>query len=237
MLITLAHKAEAMEQDYPLAVTAEAALHTWQAVTGDILTVRDNGGNWFRGRLLPDGRTMRLFEPLEQNPEPPAPRCLCQAIPDKERMIWIIQKAVELGATSIQPLQTDRSNQDSVRQDKATTWHRIARQAAKQCRRAIVPAVLPTISLESWLTMPAEENGIRLFLDITGSRQTIGQVLTACRRRPVAVLVGPEGGFSGSERSQLGEANLTPISLGTRIYRTETAAMAFLAILAADELN
>ncbi|MBF0310957.1 MAG: 16S rRNA (uracil(1498)-N(3))-methyltransferase [Magnetococcales bacterium] len=212
-------------------LTAEGreALRRWSYRRGDILTVVDASGAGFRARLLDDGQRVVPFEALPCSPEPRRERILWQALPDKERMLFILQKGVELGMTAILPLLT-RHSAGMPEADKLVTWNRVVLAAAKQCRRAVLPRVLSPLPLSEapggdW----GECHGWRL--EVGGG---VPHLHNLRRQRPeggVILLVGPEGGWHPQERESLEEAGFRPASLGPRILRTETAALAGLAVL------
>ena len=156
---------------------------------------------------------------------------LAQGIAAGERMDFVLQKAVELGVTAIQPLQTERSVvklQGERKEKRAQHWQNLVIAACEQCGRNVVPAVLPILDLSSWLgqrdTMPA----LRIML--------APQADQALRELPkpgglIQLAVGPEGGFSAQENAALVQCGFTPARLGPRVLRTETAALAALASL------
>lgn len=240
MLIRLAAVPAGLEQDAPLATGFEGALAAWEARPGDIVTVADPEDRFYRARLLNGAGLVRPFERLAAAVEPPAPRRLCPGIPDRERMIWTIQKGVELGATEIQPLWTRHSHgagDDGPRQDKSGTWNRVARKAARQCRRGRIPPVLPPVGLDVLLTRLHREE-ILLYLDTLGDRTSLTGCLLARAGNggPVpslTLLSGPEGGWSDGERVRLREAGGVAVSLGERVLRAETAAVAAMAVIMA----
>ncbi|NGZ29086.1 MAG: RsmE family RNA methyltransferase, partial [Magnetococcales bacterium] len=140
-----------LEQAACLTPDSLPRLAQWQARVGSLLTVFDGQGGYYRGRLLDEAGNIHLFQRLPAGVEPLAPRLLWQAIPDKERMLWIIQKAVELGVGEIQPVMTQHSNHQprpqggKPSQDKSTIWAKTALEAARQCRRAILPPIHPPL--------------------------------------------------------------------------------------------
>jgi 16S rRNA (uracil1498-N3)-methyltransferase len=142
-----------------------------------------------------------------------------------ERMDFAVQKAVELGVTAITPLNTARCNVvlkaekgDSKRQH----WQKIAQHASEQSGRTIVPPLHEIIELEQWVTV---QTGLKIFLD-PYAKSTLNQLQPA--QNTVTLLSGPEGGFTDSEREIAKAAGFIPVSLGQRILRAETAALAAL---------
>jgi 16S rRNA (uracil1498-N3)-methyltransferase len=241
-LLTLDRPVATLPQDGLLTTpAARAALALWAANPGGLLTVQAPDGVYYRGELRPDGYSVRLFHQLPASPEPPGARRLHPAIPDKQRMLWIIQKAVELGATAIQPLHTDRSNPFPAGEDGDAllrTWNRIALQAARQCRRAIIPEVLPPIPLLDY--PPLHRTGsICLWADPATSdlllHAGIGHHLPWQPQDCVDLLIGPEGGWSDTERDWLTRSGGIGVSLGSRLLRTETAALVGLTLLMARD--
>ncbi len=150
-------------------------------------------------------------------PEPPLAIALAVGVSRGERMDFVIQKAVELGVAGILPLLTERSvvRLDAERADRRHAhWRGVLVAACEQSGRRRLPVLEPAVAWRAW-TLPAD--GMRLLLD--PSAEASLPMLAAPRGR-VTLLVGPEGGF-------------TPVRLGPRILRTETAPLAALAAIQA----
>ncbi|MBX3666722.1 MAG: 16S rRNA (uracil(1498)-N(3))-methyltransferase, partial [Burkholderiales bacterium] len=165
--------------------------------------------------------------------ESPLQVTLAQAVSSGERMDYTIQKAVELGATAVQPLLAERcvvrlSGERAAK--KRLHWQGVAVSACEQCGRDVVPEVRPLLGLRDWLQQPGPAGGLRLLLApgaATGLRDL---------SRPadgITVLAGPEGGLAPAEADDAVRAGFTPLRLGPRVLRTETAAVALLAALQA----
>lgn len=236
-LLRIASVPTHLEQDIALAGDVDKLLTAWMARVGEVFTVVDPDGHFFRARLLADACRVpcrvRVIEGISSGVEPPHWRQLCPAVPSRERMIWIIQKAVELGVTEIQPLLTDRANtviRGAPRQDKSTTWSRVALRAARQCRRAIIPVVHEPVPLDVYLRCKRVAQ-FRFFLDTLGEREILIHWKERLPLGSVAVLSGPEGGWTQRERLLLQEEGVVPTTLGDRLLRTETAALAALAVV------
>ena len=137
-----------------LEANSFSALLAREPLQGEIITVTDATGKEYRGRIVELGRDWarcHIFEELREPTEPPFDLFLFQALPDKERIELIIQKAVELGVKTIVPFKSVHSialQEREAVQPKAHRWQPIALKAAKQCRRAIVPWVAPYCSFE-----------------------------------------------------------------------------------------
>ncbi|MBF0435052.1 MAG: 16S rRNA (uracil(1498)-N(3))-methyltransferase [Magnetococcales bacterium] len=229
-MIRLAEVPAHLDAVVPLADAMEEELACWQARVGDVLTMVDPDGFFFRARLLPSRREVVVFETVSRAVEPLHPRWLCPAIPDRERMLVILQKAVELGATDIIPLVTEHSSAAGGRrhgQDKSATWSRIVLQAARQCRRAILPRLHARQSLRTFLAESI--GGKTAFLDTREPRMPLN--LWHDPHQALAIMCGPEGGWSEEERLLMLEHHVTAVSLGRRLLRTETAAVAAMAVV------
>lgn len=167
--------------------------------------------------------------------ESPLKITLVQAISRGARMDYTVQKAAELGVYSIQPLFTSRAavRLDGKRQLKRLAhWRGVVTSACEQSGRAVVPKILDPLTLTDWLA--GEDSAQRLLLD-----PDAGLKLSNCKISgdSVYVLIGPEGGFSPDEIEQMTARGITGVSLGPRIFRTESAgpaAMAVLQVLAGD---
>jgi 16S rRNA (uracil1498-N3)-methyltransferase len=162
---------------------------------------------------------------------PPAPepevRLLVAAL-KREAMDWVVEKAAELGATLIQPVLTQRSVADRANVARLSA---IARGAAEQCERLSVPAVAEAAPLhrvlDAW-------DGVALVVAMERSLAAPPRALDLPAGAPLALLVGPEGGFTAAELDDLRRRPfVVPAALGPRILRAETAAVAGLAALQA----
>lgn len=143
----------------------------------------------------------------------------------KARTDFIVEKAVEMGVSRIVPVQTDFTNADRIRQDRLQAH---AVEAAEQCGATFVPSVANLQKLEKLLAGWPKERTM-MFCDEARLGETAG--LAKAEPGPWAVLIGPEGGFSAPERHRLESADFTvPVSLGPRILRADTAAVAALTL-------
>jgi 16S rRNA (uracil1498-N3)-methyltransferase len=205
---------------------------------GDLVTIRDKQGRDFRGRvvtLTPQHGEAFIFESFEASVEPPVEIHLIQALPKKERFEWIIQKTTELGVFSIMPFESDQSitlTEKDASQKKSHRWQAIATKAVQQCRRARIPFVYPVLSVNDALEL-GRESDLCLLLWEKETSQGIKRVLTELGGaiQTLSLVVGPEGGFSQRELDRARHKGYVPVGLGERILRTETAAIAAMAIL------
>jgi len=166
-----------------------------------------------------------IFRTIEKiEPQSPGPRLvLCAALFKFDRFEWMIEKATELGVTEIVPVETARAERGLERaaRKRVDRWRRIALEASQQSRRTFLPEVREPLPWKDALLVQA---GNRFVLD-----ETPGGV----RLQPwpdVAILVGPEGGWTEPEREAFLRGGWTPVSMGPLILRAETAAIAALAI-------
>ncbi len=162
---------------------------------------------------------------------------LAVGMPANDRMDWLVEKATELGVSSIQPLMAERSvlRLKGERADKKLAhWRGVAIAACEQCGRNRVPVMHEALGLAEWLkTLPSasgEGAPLRLLLSPTAASKPLRQL--APLQDPLVFLSGPEGGLSPAEEDSAIKAGFTPVSLGSRILRAETAPLACLAWLA-----
>jgi len=166
--------------------------------------------------------------------ESPLSLTLAQGIPKGSKLELIIRMATELGAGLVIPLILERSvgrPDQTEPSHRLLRWRRIAKEAAKQTGRAVIPHVRAPITLDQWLGEPTERG---LFLCLwEGEPTPLAAVLPSVPPARATVLVGPEGGLSGSEVGKLRSAGALVAGLGPRILRTETAGPVALALLQA----
>jgi 16S rRNA (uracil1498-N3)-methyltransferase len=147
-----------------------------------------------------------------------------------DRMELVIQKATELGIAQIWPVvtfRTDPAARPALNGSRAERWERVASGAAEQCGRAVVPHVAPTTTLDGLMERPFD--GTRAVLLETPGHPS----LASLRINPTSallLLVGPAGGFEAAEATSLLGAGFSAASLGPRILRAETAAVAAVTI-------
>src|SRR4030042_3162282 len=203
--------------------------------SGSIVTVTDSEGNDFRGRVLRVSEAeafILVFEAFPSPTESSLEIVLLQALPEKERMEWIIQKATELGVSKIIPHKSEKSislEEREIKQKKAHRWHQIALKAVRQSRRAKVPRVEDYRSFLGALEA-CRGDGLKILLWERGG-ESLKSILKAYPGQKVYAMVGPEGGFTQEEGDSAREEGFIPVKLGQRILRTETAAITLVGIL------
>jgi 16S rRNA (uracil1498-N3)-methyltransferase len=154
---------------------------------------------------------------------------LLVGMPTNERMDWLVEKATELGASSVAPLVTERTIlklSGERAEKKRAHWQAIAVAACEQCGRNRVPRVHAAQTLENALAQ-LPPNGLRLLLSLDASAQPVG----GAGAQPCYVLSGPEGGLSASEELLALSHRFIRTTVGPRVLRAETAPLALLAAL------
>jgi 16S rRNA (uracil1498-N3)-methyltransferase len=175
--------------------------------------------------------TFRTLEKLAA-PAPTVRLLLCAALIKFDHFEWMIEKATELGVSEIVPVETIRSERGLERaaHKRVERWRRIALEASQQSRRVFLPDVSEPEPLRDAL---AREATHRFALDENPAARPLNVALPAARdpQDTVAMLIGPEGGWTDEERAQFRAAAWSPVSLGPLVLRAETAALAALAIV------
>ena len=202
---------------------------------GDTITLFNGEGGECEARVTRMGRSDVDVEVVSHTAiEREAQRSVYLALgmPANERMDWLLEKASELGMAGLQPLQAERSVlrlSGERAEKKRAHWQGIAVAACEQSGRNRVPAVQPVRSMTEWLRgdLPAQ----RLLLSLAPDSVPLVQQVARLNSSPVVLLSGPEGGLSPAEEQAARAAGFTPISLGERTLRAETAPLAALAAL------
>lgn len=185
--------------------------------------------------LEPERVVCELRFVKEGDVELPAQIYLFQGLPKGDKMELIVQKAVELGVYQIIPVTAKRcvaKIEGKKAEAKTARWQGIARSAAQQSRRAVIPQVALPHSFSQAVKL-ASDMDVRLLpyelaRDMAKTKELLGAVKPGQR---VAVFIGPEGGFAREEAEEAAKAGVCPVTLGRRILRTETAGMTVLSWL------
>jgi len=198
------------------------------AVGGQVLLFNGQDGEW-RAEVAEAGKKGGTLSCAEQTKPlmPPPDLWLLFAPIKKARTDFIVEKAAEMGAARIVPVQTEFTNAERIRQDRLQAH---AVEAAEQCGATTVAEVADLIPLRKLLDdWPAERK--LMFCDEALSSGASGLPEVGQRGAPWAILIGPEGGFSDSERARLAALpQSVPTALGPRILRADTAAVAALTL-------
>jgi 16S rRNA (uracil1498-N3)-methyltransferase len=171
----------------------------------------------------------RVVEPIS-SPETPARITLLAALFKFDRFEWMVEKATELGVERIVPVEATRTEKGlfEASHKRAERWRRIVREASQQSRRTRMPSIEESVRFGRAVEEPAD---FRYFLDEGEASPLLAALPRARAAASVAVLAGPEGGWTEAERECARKGGWIPVSLGPRILRAETAAAAALAIL------
>jgi 16S rRNA (uracil1498-N3)-methyltransferase len=170
-------------------------------------------------------------------PEPRVRLVLYQSLVKGERFDWVLEKGTELGVAAFVPLLSRRNvvRPTLGRSNRPERWQRVVREAAEQCRRSVLPDVLPGQGLEEALSAQAD---LRLLpwegegsLSVASALRAARPALEAVERPTVAVFIGPEGGFAVEEVDLARRAGGQIVSLGPRILRSETAGVVAAAVV------
>ena len=214
----------------------ELALHVCTVLrlsAGEEIILLDGSGNHYRCTLDSVAKQTGTARIIEQwlVEEQTVPIHLIQGVPKGDKMELILQKGTELGISRFSPVWSDRSIPTPTggrEEKKRQRWQKIVTEAARQSRRPILPTCESSQPLDTALANCHAELKLMLWED--GS-SPLHAVLTEQPPRNIALLVGPEGGFSPKEADLARANDFIPIHLGTRILRTETAGFAVSAVL------
>jgi 16S rRNA (uracil1498-N3)-methyltransferase len=213
--------------------TAHHAREVLHLRSGAAVRVFDGAGAEFDAVLDEVSRrtvSARIRHPAAARSESPLRLVLAISPLKGDRMELVVQKATELGVTEIWPVvthRTDAAARPALKGSRGERWEKVASGAAEQCGRAVVPHVPPTTTLEGLLARPFDGTRIAL-LETSGHPPLASLPIDASS--PVLLLVGPAGGFEAAEAESLRLAGFVSASLGPRILRAETAAVAAVAI-------
>ena len=204
-----------------------------RARVGDRIAVfNGDDGEWSADILAISKGTVRLAigAAIDNDAESPLKVHLVQGISRGERMDFVLQKATELGAKRITPVLTEYGvvKLDAKRAEKRREhWQRITESACEQCGRVRPPLVDAPVTLNRWFGT-AHDDSTQLILQ-PGASSRLADVDAPATK--ICLLIGPEGGFSEKEYGDAQAAGFDAVSLGPRVLRTETAAVAALTVV------
>jgi 16S rRNA (uracil1498-N3)-methyltransferase len=216
---------------------AHHLLHVMRAAVGDEVTLFDGSGAEFRATIQTLRRTdaeLRIIERREIDRELPFDLVVGVALPKGDRQKWLVEKLTELGATTLVPLITERC----VAQPAAAALDRLRRsiiEAAKQCGRNRLMTIAEPQSWNEWITTGclgaghSEPPAVRLLAHPSGLPLSD---LVHSQLSPIKLAIGPEGGLTDAEVENATTSGWQSVSLGPRILRVETAAIALAAAIA-----
>ncbi len=226
-----------------MVISGQEARHIQRVLrlrVGDGLDIFDGTGKEYRGEITRQDRqavTVRILEIATPERESPLTVIMGQGLIKGDKMDSVIQKATEMGVSTVIPFVTSRSvapfDRDRMAK-RVNRWQRIAVESSKQCGRVIPLGVESVESFES-LIRRAFDGAKRIILWERGSRSLKSLFQGTDGNRPVPkrvfFLVGPEGGFSEEELRRAEEAHFIPVGLGSRILRADTVGLSFVSIL------
>ncbi len=217
-----------LEPQISISGIEAAHLRVLRAKIGDSITVFNGAGLEAVGTILEATEhsfTLQLGAAQNTNREPPQPITLAIALLKADKLADVVRASSELGVSSIQLLITQHAEAKDIGTQKLERLRRVATEAAKQCQRNTIPSILEPIALTA-LTgagIVAHPHSSRL------PREAIQW------DAPITIVSGPEGGFSNQEITLLEHKGFTRVTLGQRILRAETAALALLSSITAAE--
>lgn len=213
---------------------AQAVMHLVRVLRmkdGDALRLFNGDGHEYPAQLVVTGKktaSARVLSQSETDAELPLPIHLGQVISKGDRMDFVLQKATELGVAEITPLFSERCdvklNQERL-EKKVEHWQKVITSACEQCGRNRLPQLNAPQSLQDWT---ASVEAARKFILHPHNQQPLN---TSEAPSSVAILVGPEGGFSDTEVKLCEQQDFSGLLLGPRILRTETAPLAAVSVM------
>jgi 16S rRNA (uracil1498-N3)-methyltransferase len=224
-----------------ISITGKEANHIQNVLRmkrGDTLIAMDGKGHQFEA-IIEDLHhkevRVKIIEDLPSPPPSPIEIHLAQALIKSHSMDFLIQKATELGVSSISPFASQRTGV-SIRPEnlarKMDHWQEIMKAACKQCGSPNLPTLNPPLSFEALIGNAPHQSTLKALLWEAEKEANLKGLLRSMELLPhIMVIVGPEGGFSLSEIHLARAAGFHIVSLGTRILRSETAAITLLSII------
>lgn len=225
---------------------ARHALKVLRLSVGDRIAVLDNRGVEYQAEITdsgPDGLTGRVLGQEARRTEPRLAVTIAQGIPKGDRFETVVQKGTEVGAVRFVPLFTERTIVELTGAKAAARterWRRVAKEAAKQAGRAVVPEITNPVNLGHLLEWWAGRGQVLVLWEderTLGLRELIKPLPDTEETHELLMVIGPEGGLSEREVGELRLAGADTVTLGPRILRTETAgpvALACALLLAGD---
>lgn len=207
--------------------------HVLRVRAGDVLEVFDGDGLAFEANVVSLGELGGVLT-LGEAREAPRPRSITivQGLPKAEKLELVLQKGTELGASAFALAGCSRSvvKLEGKEEAKVFRWQRIVEEAARQCGRSTVPHIFsPKPLLAAVAALPG--NPAVLVLDEEERALPLSTAVAGLGSRPLALVIGPEGGLTREEVFALVAKGAVGVSLGRLVLRTETAALAALAVL------
>ena len=232
------HVPQALAAGQQLELPADVAHHVnvVRMAPGDTLTLFNGDGGEYTAVLTEVQKKkawaeLKVFHPRDV--ELPFAVTLAQALPEGSKMDWIIEKAVELGVVAIQPLAARRCvvRLSAERAEKKLEhWNGIVVSASEQCGRNRLASVAMPVEFREWI---GQQDLHRRVILTPRASESLADWARHQPPQALSIMVGPEGGFSDEEEAEALRHGALPLSIGPRVLRTETAALAAVSILSA----
>jgi len=212
-------------------ITGEEAQHISRVLRmkkGDNVTLCDGEGTFYEAVLSDFSDktvTAEISSSRRAETEPFTEITIFQGVPKNPKLETIVQKATEIGVVRIVPVDTVRAVAKLDKANKVDRLRKIAREAAKQSKRGIVPEVSDPMSFKEAVKL-ASEADLALIPYEEETEVSLKKALTGKKPKTVSIMIGPEGGFEKDEVLLAKEKGITSVTLGKRILRTETAPLA-----------
>lgn len=200
------------------------------------VNVLDNQGNIYQTSLqYGEGNKVvgHIIRKGVCDAEPKVKLSLYIGLTQREKIEWILQKGTELGVSHFIPFISERSLVQKVASadKKEQRWFKIIREAAEQCKRGKIPVLAPALDFKQAVDQAVAENEICLIPWEETKTGSIKTILMENKAEHIALIIGPEGGFAANEVQFATQRNVLPVTLGKRILRMETAALAAAAMV------
>jgi 16S rRNA (uracil1498-N3)-methyltransferase len=227
------------QKPHPLPAELLHHLRVRRISEGEVIPIFDGQGQIASATLVrmsnKDGELTITAVKQHTQSEPPYGITLAQGLAGGDKMDWVIEKAVETGASRIAPLQCERSviklhrSSDAERaQKRLIHWRAITQAACEQCERTVLPLVEPIQTIADYFSNASDEHlkGALKLIFSPGDHPSLATMIAPLPAQNVILLIGPEGGFTPDETQRAIRAGFQAVSLGKRILRTETAGIA-----------
>ena len=227
------------QKPHPIPVELLHHLRVRRIGEGEVIPIFDGQGQIATATLIRMGNKAGELSiaavKQDTQSEPPYGITLAQGLAGGDKMDWVVEKAVETGASCIAPLQCERSviklhrSSDAERaQKRLIHWRAITQAACEQCERTMLPQVEPIQAIADYLSEASNDcfNGALKLIFCTGDHPSLAKTIASLPAQNVILLIGPEGGFTPEEIALAMKAGFKAVSLGKRILRTETAGIA-----------
>jgi 16S rRNA (uracil1498-N3)-methyltransferase len=204
--------------------------------SGDEVVTFDGSGSEYRGLIQQANSrsvTIRISSSRKVVQDTGTAVTLIQAIPKKDKMDYIVEKASELGVSAILPVMCERSIPDWDRAKKIARverWRKIAICASKQCARTDVPKIEEITTLDEAASR-VSGCALKLIATLGDKTVTMKEAMSSSPKGPVAIAIGPEGDFTAGEVASAMGHGFVPVSLGQRVLKSDTAGLAAIVMI------